>query len=38
MENELPIFTAALELPAPWFVSKVNFSIIGMEWSVISSD
>lgn len=28
MENELPIFTAALELPAPWFVSKVNFSII----------
>jgi transposase len=26
MEKELPIFTAALELPAPWFVREVMFT------------
>lgn len=26
MEKELPIFTAALELPAPWFVREVKFT------------
>jgi len=31
MENELPIFTAALELPAPWTVSEVNFAMHDKE-------
>ena len=35
MENELPIFTAALGLEPPWFIRSVKFSLQEDEQKVL---